>query len=220
MPLDFLNYIIALVYVLKYVQWNRVLLLGHSMGGQVGFFLAAAFPEYVEKMILIDPISTFDRDHPVTELLRTRVEEFMKLEEKLQSGKEPVYTYEQALDKVMNRTSALTKEAAEIVLKRALKKLRGGYNFGMDQRLKMDPVPFITAPHLLDLFSNIQCPVLSILSSEKFAQYEKTYRNATAALVSEYSETVVDGNHDLHQNHPDRVVGLIDEFFGNRSREW
>lgn len=214
-PLDFLNYIIALVCILKHFRWKRILLLGHSLGGRIGFFFAATFPENMKKMVLIDPVSTFDRDKPLPKLLRSHIDEFFKLNSKLKTGKLPVYTYDQAKHKLVNRSSALTPEAAEIVLKRALKKQQAGYNFRMDQRLKTDPLPFITDQQVLDIFSSIQCPVLSIISSERYTQYKKTFRNAIASLrkLSIYSEKVIDGNHDLHQNHPEKVVGPIDEFF-------
>ena len=216
-PLDFLNDIIAIVCVLRHVQWKRALVLGHSMGGQIGFFLTATFPEYVEKLIVIDHIFPTNGEPSATKFIRAHVNGFLALHNRLKTGQEPVYTYQEALEKLTNRTSVLTREAAEIVLKRSLKTLPNGFTFRMDQRLKLNSIPLLTKEHTLDLLSNIQCPVLCIFSSERFEIYETIFADAFAVLrnKSNYLEKVVNGNHDFHQNHPERVVRLISDFFAN-----
>lgn len=39
----------------KYLNLEKVILIGHSLGGRIGIVLAADYPTLVEKMILVDP---------------------------------------------------------------------------------------------------------------------------------------------------------------------
>ena len=43
--------------VLDHLKWDKTIIMGHSMGGGMGLFYSAMFPEQVEKLIAIDLLS-------------------------------------------------------------------------------------------------------------------------------------------------------------------
>lgn len=214
LTIHFLNYIIAIVYVVKHFKWSHFSFVGHSLGAQLGVFFAAFFPEYIEKFVAIDHVGPVNNDDEPTKVTRYWLNQFLKVEALLTSGKPPVYTYEQALEKLTNRNSALTTEAAKIVLKRSLKNAGSGYNFCMDQRLKLNSAPYFTMQHLNDVYEHIQCSALYIFSSERYPLYQKTYYGVFSIMKQRPNFTikVVPGNHDVHQNHPERISELINNF--------
>ena len=55
------KYVLHMRNVIKCLEWDKMKdfndkfnIVGHSMGGQVGFFLTAMYPELVQKLVLID----------------------------------------------------------------------------------------------------------------------------------------------------------------------
>lgn len=146
--------------------------------------------------------------------LRKEFDDFVKLQNRLQNGTPPIYTYNEVLEKLINRESALSTEAAKIVLKRSLLEKENGYSFCMDQRIKTCLFPSITSYLVKDVVCNVNCPTLFLFSTERMKFYEKSY-NDIFTLMKKKSNIiikVVPGNHDVHQNHPERVVKLIEEF--------
>lgn len=221
MPLDFTNnFILSLKRVLDYVRWQTCVYIGHSFGGQIGTYFAGIFPEHVQKLIILDTMcpKQLMLDETLSHLRKTLTFQ-LDLEEKLASGAPPVYTYERALAKLIkNRPSQLTEEAAAILIKRSIcpaeNDINGGYVFRSDQRLKYQPIPTFTFEQQIQIIGNISCPTLYILADQNMQRYD-TYLKDMFAYISRKENckiTVVAGNHDVHQNHPERVNFLIDDF--------
>lgn len=109
---------------MNYFNQKSYTVIGHSYGGHLGFLYARLYPERVSKLVMIDtiyydlvPVEYFN------DYLRSRLETYIKLVEKLSSNKQPVYTYEEAKEKLMQsrETDPLSDKAANALLKRHLK---------------------------------------------------------------------------------------------------
>lgn len=215
-----LDYVHTIIIVVKHLQWQHFYLLTHSLGGQIGSLFTAIFPQYIDKFIVIDHIApSYVADEDVVDHLRKKYKEFIRMQERLQKGKPPVYSYQVALDKLTNRDSVLTNEAAEIVLKRSLQKLDGGYTFRMDQRLKLHSFPSLTNTVWNNILRSLKCPMLYIYSTERYHVYEQMFHESFECIKKKPNVTIklAHGNHDLHQNHPERVAPLVDEFFAKEN---
>lgn len=217
-PIELLNFVLSLVYVVKDARWDKFLFVGHSLGGQIGLLFAALYPECVEKLIVIDHIfHTYAANDKIVTLLRKSIDRFVTLQSRIQEGDSPTYTYAEALQKMTERLSALNEEAATIVLKRSLEPTENGYRFCMDQRLKLHMFPTLTSVLAKDVIKHANCPILFVFSSERYGVYRQIFREVWQLLLQKknVSIKVVSGNHDFHQNHPDRIVDIIDEFFAS-----
>lgn len=92
----------------------------------MGFLYARLYPERINKLVMIDTV--YYDIVPVEEFrhyLLNKYDFFVKLMEKLSSGKQPVYTYEQAKDRISNHrdTGPLNDAAATALLRRGLKEV-------------------------------------------------------------------------------------------------
>lgn len=220
LPLSFLNFVLAIAYVVQELSWPKFYYLSHSLGGQIGAFFAALFPQRIEKLVIIDHVMPRISAHnEITRAISDYIRSFMALEKRIRNGKPPTYTYDELLQKLTNRDSVLTTEAAKIVLERSLLETPNGYTFCMDQRMKLTFFPTLTEELAKEVYQNIKCPTLILLSSARAASYREIFK-PLFEIIDEKANImvkVVPGNHDLHQNHPERVCNLIDDFFSTES---
>jgi Predicted hydrolases or acyltransferases (alpha/beta hydrolase superfamily) len=137
--LDFMDYVLSLIRVLDHLQWKSCYYIGHSLGGQLGLYLCSLWPQRVKRLVLLDTVGPFyTKTNSYLSHNRLLLDNILRTEEQFSSKKRPVYTYQEALDRIMtSRYSILTKEAAKIMIKRSLRKISDeGFMFTPDQRLK------------------------------------------------------------------------------------
>ena len=137
--LDFIDYVLTIVRVLKSLQWEACSFIGHSLGGQLGVYLCSLWPQLVNKLILIDAIApaALETKHYLSRH-KHLLDDIFKREERFTENNVPNYTYKEALERVIsNRRSTLSIKGGEALIKRSLKENGlGGYRFTTDQRLK------------------------------------------------------------------------------------
>lgn len=125
-PYSDLNYAMDINRVMKFFNWKKVSLMGHSMGGYVSIFFASLFPDLVDKVISLDIIKplTFKSDD-LSKSTANAVETFLAIENKLASSEaQPTYTCEDGMKRLIQahaKLGVLSKEAAEILMKRGSK---------------------------------------------------------------------------------------------------
>jgi pimeloyl-ACP methyl ester carboxylesterase len=145
LPLDFMDYVLALVRVLNQLQWESCYYIGHSLGGQLGLYLCSLWPQRVRKLVLLDTIGPLyvgtDKYFSHNKMMMDKV---LTIEKKF-STESPSYSYKEALDRVLtNRYSEITEEVAKILLKRSVMKNNDGmFSFVADQRLKSGLWPLL-----------------------------------------------------------------------------
>lgn len=221
--LDLLLYISAVHRVVQNLRWNKFYYIGHSLGGQLGTYYAAMYPDKVAKLIVLDAISPFVLQ--MEEYLPYHIkmtDKIIELESKMLDKTPPSYTYEEALKRMIeNRPSPITKDAAEALLKRSLKNGPNGYYFSTDQRLKFAVIsPMSPEQHLFNM-SHIQCPFLLVMTKILKHFAEKTFNNRSnlESRVFEvyknnpnFQTVLVEGYHDVHNNEPHVVAPIVSNF--------
>ncbi|KOC70853.1 putative serine hydrolase [Habropoda laboriosa] len=132
--------IILLRRIVKYFKWNKVKLLGHSLGGAISFLYAASYPDEVDFMISLDIASPSVKDIiKCPDVTGDTIDKFLKYE-LLQPDSVPSYTYEEVLDIVEDAyNGSITKEGAITLMKRGLRPSSEPerYHFARDPRLKV-----------------------------------------------------------------------------------
>lgn len=215
-PLQLLNYITCVKRVVDHLNWPRFHYVGHSFGGHIGFHFAGAFPEFVEKLVILDAFfSTITHVTKTAETFRQCALDFLAHEQRLSKKSPPIYTYDEVVKKIAsNRYSVLDEECAKILLQRSLVATNGGYRLSTDQRLKLSLQPFFTTKQQKNFLDRIVCPVLTVFARSTY-EYSESTRNTHDYLyqnVKNYRFRVIDGQHDVHLQHPERVAPLVNEF--------
>lgn len=208
--------------IVKHYQWEKVTILGHSLGGTIGFMYAATFPQDVEKLICIDIAGPAVRSLPYFAQQTARVVDQFLTYENLGEDTVPSYTREE-MSKLMLEAykGALTKESCEIMLRRGavpvasdnIEMKDDSLRFSRDSRLKIGVLGFLSLDMTLEYASKITCEVLNIRGKAgmQFDPPENYHiildRIRQSARKLEFHE--VEGTHFLHLNNPENICPII-----------
>jgi pimeloyl-ACP methyl ester carboxylesterase len=192
------------------------------VGGLLGLHFVASYPDIVEKLIVIDVISfkMYPR-HYHSNLLRAYAEKLLEFEKKDGAGTiQPSYTLDQALHKLAHsRGTKMTEAGIKALASRGLRQVEGHdnlYRFSRDNRLKLFVYPVVGKEEAVQFVSEVKCQLL-IVSGKESLRAEKgspneTVLNALAKNCSYFKHQVVDGDHDVHLNFPERLAPLVARF--------
>ena len=220
----FIDWVSDLHQLLTVAAWQKVHLLGHSMGGMIATAFAAAFPEKVLSLTLIDSLGflTVDPEN-TTEQLRKGIISRHKFntQQQLNIQQEPntpsdksIKTYHTMQDAINARVkhSDLSYALASIIVKRSLFKLNNkGYQWRYDPRLKLiSPYRFSKA-QAENLMQSVQAPCL-IISAKYGIDFIKQSIESQLALFHNISCYYLEGGHHIHMEKPEQVAQHINHF--------
>ncbi|MBO3274520.1 alpha/beta hydrolase [Pseudomonas schmalbachii] len=157
------DYVMDVLLVAEQLGWERFTLLGHSMGAIVSTLLAAAMPERVERLALIDGLVPFTAEpakgaQNLGDALRAKLV--------LGRKRKPMYeTVERAVEARM-KSGAVSREAAELLAARGLMPVPGGYTWRTDARLTLPSPLRFTPEHARSFVDALQCPVNLVLARD------------------------------------------------------
>ncbi|KAK6634741.1 hypothetical protein RUM43_012143 [Polyplax serrata] len=188
--------------IVSYFKWKKVTILGHSLGGAIGFLYAGVFPNDIDKLISIDIVSPTIME-PSVQASRCgdSIDRILKYE-KLTADSLPCYDYEEMINIVEDAyKGSVTRESCKILMKRGMAPSPGGsgYHFARDVRLKAAGVGFISLDLVTEFADRIRCNVLNIkgkpgMSFEKPHYYQmildRIRNNAHACELPIYSPQV------------------------------
>lgn len=218
-PLEFTNYLGAIKWVVDHFGWSELVYLGHSFGGQLGTWFAGVYPERVRCLIVLDTMGPRSVDlEDTVAAVRSRIDDAQSLYRRQCGRRPPAYTLNEAIAKMKTgRPSRLTDQSARILADRGLVRADdrdGAYTFASDQRLKLAFHPLMTFDQQKRILSNVVCPVIFVLADENCARYSTYLKDAYEFYGDRPNVTVVvvNGDHDVHLNHPDRVFKHVSDF--------
>ncbi|MED5432165.1 MAG: alpha/beta fold hydrolase, partial [Pseudomonadota bacterium] len=194
--------------VVDQLGWSRFTLVGHSMGAGIACLFAAACPERVSRLVLIEglgPPSTSGKD--VADTLRKALDDMMSLAEK----RKPVYA--EIADAVEARTrgfGGLSREASALLTERGLMPVPGGWTWRADSRLRLTSSLRLTEEQVEGFVRAIQAPVCLILGEEGMGgngMFDHRLDWLPQARVVR-----LPGRHHLHMEAPEAVATAITAF--------
>lgn len=208
LPLDFFNYVYTINLVLDALNWKTCIYIGHSLGGQLGFMFSIIYPNRLQHVILLDAWMPLPYNDAA---MLNRLQNIYK-SESLNNSSTQLYTKEEVLYALgFKRASALNSKAAEALFERAVTKVGDVYRYNRDLRMKMFLRPLLNMDQYTKFLFNLNTPVTMITTSVRKKQYQ--------GLISNYMESdihpklieiiFVEGNHDVHNNNPERVAPHI-----------
>ena len=184
-----------LLEVVDALGWQRCTLLGHSRGAAISMLFAGAFPERVDKLVLLEgglPLTGEADDAPAS-LARALLERRALLGK---SGR--VFTQRAtAIAERAQGFSKVTPAAAEILARRSLREVPGGFQWHADQRLKATSELRFSAEHTRAFVRRITAPVLLLFATESPFAGRPLYREA-AELFADIEVAELPGGHHFH----------------------
>lgn len=221
-PYRFTDMLGCLHRVITQLEWHRFSYLGHSLGGLLGYYFAASYPEIVEKLVVLDVISfMMYRIQYLSNQLRGYAERLLKLEKQDEVGTvPPSYALEQAFHKLADsRGTNMTETGIRALVSRGLKPVDGHedlYTFSRDQRTKFFIMPVLHEKEAAQIMGQVKCQLLLVTGNKSVRVAKNSVSGAlleaAAKSCSYLKHHIVDGDHDVHLNFPERVAPLVAKF--------
>lgn len=202
--------------------WARPHLLGHSMGATIASTLAAAAPERVQRLALIEglgPLGGSPAD------AGTRLREAVAARRALASkrgaaapGKaprdEPVRVIPTVAAAVTARLMAtpMRAEDAERIVQRNLREVEGGFAWRSDPRLRLPSSTRLPEAAIRAILAAIDAPTLLLAAKPAPAYFTAAMRAERAACVRDLRIHEIEGGHHLHMERADVVGPLLRGF--------
>lgn len=202
------DYAYDVLQVAEQFGWQRFSLLGHSMGAIVSVLLAAAMPERIERLALIDGLIPYTGE---ADSAPQKLGEALKAQLALAGKRKPVYgEFSRAVEARMRGVGAVSREAAELLAQRGLMPVPGGYTWRTDSRLTLPSPLRLTHAHALAFARSLQCPTKLVMAQQGMLLAQPDINAMLAGLAVEVAQ--LPGGHHLHLDD-DSGAGLVADCF-------
>ena len=201
----YLDYVRVVLAAADALQLDRYSLLGHSLGAGIAALVAAAMPERIERLWLIEGLGPLGDDGSHT-LQRFRD----ALAPRGDNGK-PLRVFRdiaQAVD-ARSMVSGLPAELARPIVERGLIETEGGWRWRSDPQLTRPSATRLAESQIHALLRGITTPTALLLAQPATSYLPSAPMQARADCVADISVNHLDGGHHLHLEHPAEVAEWI-----------
>lgn len=200
----YLDYVRDVIDAAQSLQLCGYTLLGHSLGAGVASLVAAAAPETIKRLFLIEGLGPLGDDGSRT------LERFREALASSGSGKRLrlFRDIEQALQ-ARSIVSGLPADLARPIVERGLIESDGGWRWRSDPQLTRPSATRLAEAQVHALLRGISVPT-SLMLARPTASYLPTGpMQARADCVRDISVRHMDGGHHLHLEYPQQIAEWI-----------
>ena len=189
--------------------WPQADLLGHSMGGAIATAVAAAAPDRVRRLALVEALGPISAD-PAQAGQRLRDAVAARRALAPRAGR-VIPDLETAVAARL-AASRMTPEAARLIVERNLRPVEGGYAWRSDPRLTLPSALRLAEATVQSLLRAIEAPVLVLAADPSPPYFAADVREARLACLADGRAVVLDGGHHLHMEQAARVAAPLLDF--------
>ena len=201
----YLDYVRDVLAVAEVLQLARYTLLGHSLGAGIASLVAAARPERIERLFLIEGLGPLGDEGSRT------LERFREaLAPRSGNGKRlRVFpSIEQAIQ-ARSMVSGLAGELAQPIVERSLIETEGGWSWRSDPALTRPSPIRLAESQVHALLHGITAPASLLLAQPATSYLPGGPMQARADCVPRIRVEHMAGGHHLHLEHPEAVADWI-----------
>ncbi len=205
----FVDYVFDVLEYIEQLGWNRIVLIGHSMGAGIASLIAAVAPDLVSQLIFLDgigPISS--RAGVVTDQLEKSIRLYRRM---TPCVKQMTYPDWNALIERRAKIGNINRNAAELLVKRNASQGEREIIWLADRRLNLISPIYMAEQQVLSFLSRIEAPTLLVKAKQGLLTQRTTTQERIAA-VSKLEVVVLSGGHHLHMENPEPVAATIIRF--------
>ncbi|HRQ64357.1 MAG TPA: alpha/beta hydrolase [Xanthomonadaceae bacterium] len=206
----FIDYVDDLGMALDALGLARATLLGHSLGGAVASVFAAARPECVERLLVIEGMGPLGSEaERAVEALRKGLDERRRHRSR---GNGTVYPDLAAVVAARARVGGMSLEAAKMLVSRGLEQVEGGFRWRSDPRLTVASPNRFGEARIRAWLAAIACPTLLILAEPPMPYIDIEMMTERLRIVPGMQVLRLPGHHHLHMDDPAPVAAAIRAF--------
>lgn len=209
----FIDWVYDLLQLFELNHWEQVDIVAHSMGAMVATVFAAAFPEKVKSLTLIDSIGLMNNEaEQATKQLRNgMLSRFKSSTLKVSAKKKNFHKSVDSAVKARVNVSDLSYEHAKLIVERGIIKEEQGYRWCSDVRLRNTSPYRLTLKQAQQFIRDIKCPVQLIYGSNGMDMVSSGIK-VFGSLFDQLSSIELKGGHHVHMEQPQKTADLIKHF--------
>lgn len=214
----YVDYFDDLRAVLDHFGWAKATLFGHSLGGTLASLFAAAHPERVDSLLLVEALGplTVPPEGTLAQLKRG-------LDERAAFASRRALRVFGDLDAAIEAramASGFSSEVARALVERGVQAVEGGYVWSSDPRLTLTSAQRYSEAQVLAMLRGIRARTLLILAEPATSYLPDAMMSERAAQVAGIEVVHVAGHHHLHLESPDAVFEIVARFERGGEASW
>jgi len=206
----FIDYVLDVQEIMNQLNWQRPILLGHSMGAAMAHLYAATTPETIDKLIMIEnigPVPSYESGTAADNL-----KEALKQWQNHSLKHKHFYPNVETALKARIKATPMPESILKPMIARGLKKAEKGYHWRTDKRLRLRSLFRLSEEIVQDMLSAKKPPTQLILATPttyalSYSQVEQRIKTLAADEVIELA-----GHHHLHMDNSEAVFSKIHTF--------
>lgn len=204
----FINNLEDLLAVHEHLGSQPLDLIGHSMGGALAALYAAAFPERVRRLVLIEALGPMSL---APERFASELRRGLLARNQFQDRRR---LYDSLDEPVAARMAAgnLSEASARLLVQRGTEACAGQFRFRSDPRETLPSLLRGSEEQVVTALQQIACPVLVILAEPATSYLSGAPAQRRLEALRPLEIHRLPGNHHLHMETPQVVAPLIDAF--------
>ncbi|XP_067009813.1 serine hydrolase-like protein isoform X2 [Anabrus simplex] len=215
-PYKFIDYVAVLRRIVDHFSWAKINILGHDLGGLLGLFFAAVYPDKIMKLIVFDVIHpVLPRQHLINHI-KLNNEHLLSIE--TDEAVPQVFSYQTLYEKLCSwRAKDSSVAAIDASISRNAEQVAdGSYLLTMDQRVRYINYPFFDDRQFHIILKNLRCELL-IFTAKGIARNQNILPVTSLLYIFRYKcarfeHHIIEGNCDIHLNFPTRLVPIMASF--------
>jgi len=209
----FIDWVYDLLQLFELKQWQQVDIVAHSMGGMVASAFAAAFPEKVKSLTLLDSIGfiSAEAEQTTKQLRDGMLSRFKNNARQAKNRTIKLHPSAESAIKARVSVSDLKYEQAEILVKRGLLQEEQGFSWRTDSRLRNTSPYRLTLKQAQQFIRDIKCPVQLIYGSKGLDMVNSGI-DLFGPLFDQFTSVELAGGHHVHMEQPEKVAKLVQYF--------
>jgi pimeloyl-ACP methyl ester carboxylesterase len=202
----YLDYVQVVLAAADALRLDRYSLLGHSLGAGIAALVAAASPERIERLLLIEGLGPLGDDGAHT------LQRFRDALAPRGDNAKPLRIFRDVAQAVAARSKAsgLPVELARPIVERGLVEADGGWRWRSDPRLTRPSAVRLAEAQVHALLRGIAAPTALLLAQPATSYLPSAPMQARADCVANIRVSHLAGGHHLHLEHPAEVAAWID----------
>ena len=201
MHYHFVDYVRAVLAAVDVLQLSNYRLLGHSLGAGIAALVAAATPERVDRLLLIEGIG------PIADDGHHTLRRFRDALTSSATGRSlrAFASIEQAIS-ARTIASGVPAAQARPIVERGLRETPEGWRWRSDPRLNRPSPLRLPEDQVRALLRGIESPTALLLAEPATPYLPRAQMDERAACVNRIDVSTLQGGHHLHLEHPDVVA--------------
>lgn len=197
----FIDGIFSIINVINALGFDKVHLMGHSMGACLASLVAGVIPERILSLILIEGLGPFSSPEDTCCNQLTHYARYTELVKNKQA--KPYPSFELAA-KARTKNGHLSFCHAEMLCKRGVIEKDNLFYWRHDRRLITSSPLQMTEPQILSCLEAITTKTYFIRASQGFIFHEDVIQKRIKA-IKQINVTEIQGGHHVHMEQPDAL---------------